>query len=596
MCFDAAPTRLLTIASTFARMLQCVDGVEVRRCLLGSAEQEEGLWTALDWTGEQGALYPIPVPGRLGPPPPGTLTLVVVPDIARLSLVAARAAVTLVGSDVAHIERDSISVAWRPTIAWLAGCATSDIGRVSPHLLDRFAVRLRVPEATSSVGAVGDSRADPGARPEDDDVEVFAELIDDLLGARGRTARVTREALVAVLSLVPADSVGARREIALARLAAGAARLDAAEEVTSGHARSAAALLGIAPPALETPATDSPAPQDEPITTSVLNRTTPAAAERSADTQRIQPPQPPLTPNADTRLEASALADLGRHDSVNRGPYPEDDAPMDRELAPLREPPIRATYRAVGTPIGIQQARGLQDLALTSTVLEAAKFQMLRRRSRPQATGLLVTAADLRSYRRSPPAEEMLALVLDFTCRGDWTWTTVLQPYLAWAYPRRASVCLVRVGARDAANELQAERVMARNLLDPKLALLLEAPAGRATPLAHGLELARQALRHSLHHGRAELSSARLVVVTDGRGNIPLDASRGGRIEGAVAQRGVDDALLVAEQLAALDRVRATVIDPAPTVLADLPRELARALNAELDASIAARKVAVHVS
>jgi magnesium chelatase subunit D len=100
--------------------------------------------------------------------------------------------------------------------------------------------------------------------------------------------------------------------------------------------------------------------------------------------------------------------------------------------------------------------------------------------------------------------------------------------------------------------------------------------------LAHGLELALQTLRHALQHGRSKVKQAVLVVITDGRGNVPLEASRVGDI-GAflpVKQRGIEDALQVAAQIGELDGVKAYLLNPQPKIYADLPLQLAEKLGA----------------
>jgi magnesium chelatase subunit D len=112
------------------------------------------------------------------------------------------------------------------------------------------------------------------------------------------------------------------------------------------------------------------------------------------------------------------------------------------------------------------------------------------------------------------------------------------------------------------------------------LAAALEAPAGKATPLAHGLELALQTLRHALQHGRQIAHSARLVVISDGRGNVPLTASITGRIENPVGREGIEDALHTAHKLRALDRVEISFLDPQPSSHAGLVSDLADGLGA----------------
>jgi magnesium chelatase subunit D len=176
----------------------------------------------------------------------------------------------------------------------------------------------------------------------------------------------------------------------------------------------------------------------------------------------------------------------------------------------------------------------------------------------------------------------MLMMVLDYTCLRDRNWQESLLPYLTWAYVERACICLIQVGAAEAKHELRAVRIEAQNVLVPRINAGLESGRGRATPLAHGLELALQTLRHALQHGRSKVKQAVLVVITDGRGNVPLEASRVGDI-GAflpVKQRGIEDALQVAAQIGELDGVKAYLLNPQPKIYADLPLQLAEKLGA----------------
>jgi magnesium chelatase subunit D len=174
----------------------------------------------------------------------------------------------------------------------------------------------------------------------------------------------------------------------------------------------------------------------------------------------------------------------------------------------------------------------------------------------------------------------MLMLVLDRTCLRDCNWQEELLPYLSWAYVERASVCLIKVGAVDARHELRAERVMAQSILVPRISAGIEAGRGKATPLAHGLDLALQTLRHALQHRRSTVQQVVLVVISDGRGNVPLEASLLGRIAPPVGRKGVEDALQVAERIRGLDGVKAVLLNPQPKQYADLPLELAEAIGA----------------
>lgn len=357
VCFDVAPNSLLGAASTFERMIEAAEGVRVQRIVLGSGDRDEGLWTTLDWSHVDGAIHPTLVAGPLAPTPSGTLTLVVIPDLARLSVGTARAAVMLVDADVAHIERDGMSVAWEPTIAWLAGCATDDVGQISPHLLDRFAMRLRLPEQAheARLPLIQDMLQNAGTSG-DTDLELSPSLVDALKRGAKLGIRGSSEALDTVLSLVPGNGLaGMRRELALARLTSATARLEGATEVTMEHALAAAEVLGIVPAAPGAPAADRPAIDASPDASAADERS-PDIDETSTDAERSQTTSPIADADPVTDLPVSALPETA-YVAGHATPYPEDYAPVDRELAPLRQPPARAAdQRGVGTPIGIHNA------------------------------------------------------------------------------------------------------------------------------------------------------------------------------------------------------------------------------------------------
>jgi magnesium chelatase subunit D len=121
-------------------------------------------------------------------------------------------------------------------------------------------------------------------------------------------------------------------------------------------------------------------------------------------------------------------------------------------------------------------------------------------------------------------------------------------------------------------------------MLDPQVAAALDRPPGRATPLAHGLTLAAAILRHETQQGGFLVSEAILVVVTDGRANVPLAISQTAAGPSApVGQSGIRDALHVARTIRLLHRVRSVVIDPGILPDGHLTAMLAEALNAQLE-------------
>ncbi|MBD2770887.1 hypothetical protein [Iningainema tapete] len=156
LVFDTTSERLRLAAQNLAQMLKFVNGKKVTLVTLGTYEAEDDLWGswALGGSDKQSVQWK---PGLLtGDENNSTLRLVVIPDLAKLSLAAARACVVLMGADVAHLERHGQQAQWQPNLCWLAGCATSQVGMVSPHLLDRFALRLmgQVPTNIDKVASI----------------------------------------------------------------------------------------------------------------------------------------------------------------------------------------------------------------------------------------------------------------------------------------------------------------------------------------------------------------------------------------------------------------------------------------------------------
>ncbi len=370
-----------------------------------------------------------------------------------------------------------------------------------------------------------------------------------------------------------------RREIALGRLALANARLESAAEMTAAQVDAAARMIGLKRVANQTE--DPSNLSSEPVTP---QSDRPKSTEATPTSTSAPTDQPELSTVREPVYESDKPEPLPTTElTVPLNPYPEDEAPVEREAASLRLPPrrFRTSAPARGPIVGVEKAATLQDLALVRTLLEAAKFQPIRQQSTTNGNRRLVLSpTDLHCYRRAPVAEQMLMLVLDRTCLRDCNWQEELLPYLSWAYVERASVCLIQVGAVDARHELRAERVMAQSILVPSLSAGIEAGRGKATPLAHGLDLALQTLRHALQHGRSTVQQAVLVVISDGRGNVPLEASLLGRIAPPVGRKGVEDALQVAERIRGLDGVKAVLLNPQPKQYADLPLELAEAIGA----------------
>lgn len=571
LLFDLPAGALSGVASALARALTVVDPALAppRLVRLGSHENEDDLWSDLRPSTSDGVTMLMPAPGRLVRRADEPVLVVAVPNLAQLSLAASRAAIALLGSPTAELQRHGRSLRWPTGTYWVAACPTASAGQISEHLLDRFPVRLSVGSLVSAADPVEMiMRALAGG------AEESQELVPALTAAwrsvlqRGRSGPpVNDDAIERAVALHDARH-GMRRPLALLRLARVTARLVGDPIVTADHVDGVAMLTGLIAPSA------TPAPSPTPSRTPA--ETVEPQAHQDQDRQASYPPPdqnragvaPPRADVVEPVLMAAPAVSLPAVSvSVTMPlPYPEDDADPDREAEPLKLP----WQRSAGSPgdrgpvVGTTPARSLADIAWSDSVRHAALYQRFRLPSGPAVRDgrLVVTGADLRSYRRAALPRRMLVLLLDHTCRHGWDWLPTLAPYLRQAYSDRSAVCLVEVGGDGAPSLYRAERSMLRSLLDPSVVVALSRKPGGSTPLAHGLEVVGQALRHALQHGAATLTSAGVVVVTDGLGNVPLDASIKDELTGPVGGEGVADAIEAAHAIRAFDGVRVVVVQP----------------------------------
>jgi magnesium chelatase subunit D len=591
--YNATPELLEQVAEAWRGHLAAL-GVAARRVQLGPWTSEEDLWG-------QGAAV-LEAWQRSGLLDSREPRLVVIPDLTLLSLAALRACVSWMGSEAVAIERTGQSHRFQPHCYWLAGCMLEEVGQVSPHLLDRFALRVRAPAAprNDTEELLRALESAPSTLPRSEPARPGPEAAR-LMDAARVEVQMTDEARAAVLQrFPPMAGAGHRGLLTLGRMACALARFDekaratpgAPAEVRAEHVQQAALLLQL-PGAAQGPAQAPKAPK-EPIAAPEARVDAPLAPKTEAPSPQASgqslPVSPPEASGVGVTVAPVQVSPPESQTAALLAPLEvERTTPVQREHAPLRLPSFQGglSVKGRGPVLGVQPATDMQDLAIVSTLLAAAPYQRFRRRqSGARGKGLLLMRSDLRSYRRAPVPEHLLTLVLDFTSAPKG-WQQALAPYLAEAYVERARVCVIQVGARsdEGANgegELRARRVLARNLLVPAVARALEAEPGRATPLADGLDLALSTLRRSLRVGRGAAHHAWLIVVTDGRGNVPLEVSRTGVLQPLVGRRGVEDALRVAAQLRGMRQVTSVVLKPPLMSLRELPVQLANVLGAEL--------------
>jgi magnesium chelatase subunit D len=567
LLFDMPTAALSGVASTLIQALTVVDPAHAppRLVRLGSHENEDDLWSSLRPNTSDGVTMLMPTPGPLVRRADDPVLVVVVPDLAQLSLPANRAAITLLGSPVAELQRHGCSQRWPTGTYWVAACPTANAGQISEHLLDRFPVRLPAGPLVPTVDPIEKiTRALADVQEEQQElVPALPAGWRSVLQRRRSGPPVNDGAIERAVALHDARH-GMRRPLALLRLARATAWLADASVVTADHVDEVAVLTGLIAP------TPTPTPPRATAATAgpQAHRDRDLHASRPALDQNRAVVAPSSTDVVEPVLAGAPVASLPAI-SVSVAmplPYPEDDADPGREAEPLKLP----WQRTAGSPgdrgpvVGTTPARSLKDIAWSDTVRHAALYQRFRLHSGPAVHDrrLVVTGTDLRSYRRAALPHRMLALLLDHTCRHGWDWLPTVAPYLRRAYSNRAAVCLVEVGGDGAPSLYRAERSMLRSLLDPWVAVALSRKPGGSTPLAHGLELVGQALRHALQHGAATLSGAEVVVVTDGLGNVPLDASAKDGLTQPVGGLGVADAIDAARALRDFDGIRVVVVQP----------------------------------
>lgn len=601
LAFDCVDGKLQQLAKQFESAIRIAMDIEdsLPTLILNSATNDEDIWGQYDMRPQtnRGNLLWQPSILLQGKP-----LLIVIPNLTRLSLVAVRACVTLLANDWATLQRYGIDWTWKPHFWCLAGCESKSLGEVSAHLLDRFALRGAPRE--SSLYRKNLSALERFRRFELEEDRVLFEFqfhkkdIDTFL----QTRKCLRTSNLPVFIPEACDRVieyfhestekcpqGMRRSLTLARLARAFTKLSGAKKVSVDQVDIAATLLGLKKPTSSSNIPSKPIQPGKITSPSTANQKTRTPSNaNSLEQKAIKPDQKILSTETNVPREKQtsnkALQDDGLS-IIEDSPYREDVVEIEHDLEPLRWPvgsPESSRLR-LGNVIGTRPATDFEDISLHATIFEAAKNQRYRKNLNSYGLpSLSIQLSDLRCYRRSASSQYLLLCAIDFTCLEGRDWESALIPHLRdWAYINRASIGIVRIGAKDARNYLQAEFVQAKNLLSPKVESALEGEPGIATPLAHGLNLVVRAAQKALQQERNTKEKVRLIVLTDGRGNIPLLASLNNKLTSPmVNQEGIEDAVEIARKLASISRLEIVLLNPVPVLYSELPRMLAHELGA----------------
>ena len=173
-----------------------------------------------------------------------------------------------------------------------------------------------------------------------------------------------------------------------------------------------------------------------------------------------------------------------------------------------------------GRPVGVRAGvpRGGNRLSLIETLRAAAPWQKLRRE--PGDTRVRIRRDDLRIKRFQSRAETTTIFVVDASGSSAAARLAeakgAVELLLAQAYVKRAQVALIAFRGTTAELLLPPTRSLTR-----ARRALAELPGGGGTPLAAGLNAAREVALAVKAKDRTPF----VVVLTDGRGNIAVDGS-----------------------------------------------------------------------
>jgi magnesium chelatase subunit D len=618
LLYDADMETLLLASYRIQNLLREYTGRKVAFARLPAHADESYLWRPAPRLDDRN-LPPLWGPGLLTPHwlrqnagKDGILVLLV-PDLTRLGVIAKRAGVMLANAEIAHLQRTGQDETWEPRIFWLAGCTSARKQYASRHLRDRFVVQvytreggqwLSFDERVARLREMIETGADsPEARFRAalHAADLSAGDQANLARARTRQAVVTEAAQDQIMGygveMERVREISARGEIALGRLAASYARLyepadGALVEVQPAHVDAVAGLLGLSP--LVTKKTDD----DEVAGPDLIDKTRTAEVKTAASETKVAVSSisnPVHRGETDLKAEPVPVSPPKDEDtSPERRPEQKPVvAPVQASLKLPWQPQGRGVSAGRGAAVGVRRAREPHDIALVPTLMETLKFNRMRRehfKQRAKRSRLIFMPSDLRQYRRAPVPAYLLVLVVDYTSLKGRAWLDPLAYYLRRAYAKRAETTLIKVGAAypdpeaDPVVQLQdalcAESVTAHSVMVPRILRSFRQQAGLATPLAHGLYLAHDTLAGALKDGLTPIEEATLVVLTDGRGNVPLKNSLTRVLPERIDRQGIEDAYKIARQISEMDRVEKVVLDPQPGFHSRLPGDLAQALGA----------------
>ncbi|KWV90892.1 magnesium chelatase subunit D [Erythrobacter sp. YT30] len=253
-----------------------------------------------------------------------------------------------------------------------------------------------------------------------------------------------------------------------------------------------------------------------------------------------------------------------------------------------------------GKPLGARPGmpRGGARLALIDTLRAAVPWQEVRRTEMGREVGDATSAIQVRKDDlRIRRFEEKSARVTIFAVDASGSAAAArlaeakgaVELMLAQAYVTRSEVALIAFRGESAELLLPPTRSLTR-----ARRALAELPGGGGTPLAMGLNAARETAEAVIARGR----TASVIVLTDGRANIAADGTPGRKQAGedaeaaakAIARAGIE--ALVVDIAARPGREGPQLAQAMGARFLALPRADAKALHAAIDTSTRAKEPA----
>nr|WP_298929747.1 magnesium chelatase subunit D [uncultured Erythrobacter sp.] len=338
------------------------------------------------------------------------------------------------------------------------------------------------------------------------------------------------EALTALAATAAAFGVHSLRPLLFAGEAARAHAAFEGRSEASEADLSAAARLVLGPRATQLPAPQEDTPPEQPP------EPPQDSSEEPSDSQNNRPDQPleeMLVEAAAAAIPADLLAQLAKGLAPRKSG---GSGSGQKRKSGLRGKPLGARP---GMP------RGGARLALIDTLRAAVPWQHVRRKERPDAdpNAILTRKDDLRVRRFEEKAARVTIFAVDASGSAAAARLAeakgAVELMLAQAYVTRSEVALVSFRGEIAELLLPPTRSLTR-----ARRALAELPGGGGTPLAMGLNAAREAAESVIARGK----TASLVILTDGRANIAADGSPGRKQAGedaeaaakAIARAGID--------------------------------------------------------